>query len=282
VTFAPGGASDLLGRLIAQKLAENTGKHFIVDNRPGAAGIIGADLIAKSPTDGHSLLVTLGNVLTVSPSLYTRLPFDVQRDFAPISQVAKSPLILVSNPTSGIENPRDLVTRESTYASTGSGSIGHLAAESLKRIIGAHRAVHVQYKGTAPALVDVIGGNATWMIVDGIAIFAHVGQQRLRAIAVTGDARLARLPNVPTFQEIGISEMNINNWLGIWAPAGASPSIIGFYYHEITKAALGQHERLIAMGWTPSDMPPDDLARLIAFEKNKYSELIRDAGIKPN
>ena len=282
VPFLPGGPTDLLGRLIARKLAENTGKVFIVDNRPGAGGIIGAEVIAKSPPDGRSLLVTSGNALTMSPSLFTRLPFDVQRDFAPISQVAKSPLILVSNTSSGIENPRDLVAQASAYASGGSGSMGHLAAESLKRILGAHRAVHVPYKGTSAALVDVIDGNTTWMIVDGNAIFAHVGQQRLRAIAVTGDARLARLPNVPTFQEIGISGMNINNWLGIWAPAGASPSIIGFYYHEIAKAVLEQHERLIAMGWTPSDMPPDDLARLVAFEKNKYSELIRGAGITPN
>lgn len=281
VPYPPGGLTDVVARAIAQGLAR-VGQQFVVDNRPGAAGLIGAQLLARSPADGHSLMVTSGSTFATLPSLFTKLPFDIQRDFAPISQVAKSPLILVSNPTSGIENPRDLVTRESTYASTGGGSIGHLAAESLKRILGAQRAVHVPYKGTGPALQDLLGGVTKWGIVDSGASVLFVRQGKLRAIALTGDARVAHFPNVPTFQEIGISGMNFNNWIGVWAPASTSPSIIGFYYHEVAKEVRAQQERLIAMGLMPSDMPPADLVRLIEVEKNSYGELIRSVAITIN
>ena len=278
VPFPPGGPTDFVARLIAQGLSKG-GQPFVVDNRAGAAGIIGADSLAKSPADGHSLLLTTGSTFATLPSLYASLPFDIKRDFSPILQVAKSPLILVTHPTSGIENPRDLISRESTYASAGSGSIGHLAAESLKRILGAQRAVHVPYKGTAPALNDIIGGTTKWMLVDGGPVFPFIQSGKLRAIALTADTRLAQLPHVPTFQEIGIQRMNINNWIGVWAPASTSPAIIGFYYHEIAKTVRGQQERLTSIGLLPSDMPPTDLARLIAFETNNYGELIRSAGI---
>ena len=213
VPSPPGGITDIIARVIAQGVTNIAGQQVIVENRMGANGIIGAELLARSPSDGHSLLVSSGFLFTSLPSLYASLPFDVQRDFTPISQVAKLPLILISNPSSGIANPRDLVARESTYASAYRGGPDHLAAESLKSLLGAHRAVHVPYKGTAPALADLMGGNITWMMTTLVA--PQVLDGRFRAIAVTGDVRLAKLPNVPTFQEIGISGMNITEWIGV-------------------------------------------------------------------
>ena len=276
----PGVTTDIVARIIAVSVTTSAGQPVVVDNRPGAYGIIGAELLAKLPADGHSLLLTSGSLFTSEPSLSARLPFDVQRDFSPITQVAKTPLILVSNPSSGIENPRDLVARESTYADPSTGGTEHLAAESLKSILGAHRAVRVPYKGTGPAGADLVGGHVTWMMMG--ALYPQFLNGRLRAIAVTGDARLAKLPNVPTFQEIGISGMNITNWIGVWAPASTSPSIISFHYRAIAKAVREQQEKFNELNVLPSDMPPDEMARLIAVEKNYYGDLIRKVGIRRN
>lgn len=230
VGYAAGGATDVISRLLAVQLGEQTGQSFIVDNRSGANSNVGAELVARAPADGYTLyLYTIAN--TINVSLYDRLGYDPQKDFEPIGLIAKIPNILVVNPKLPIASVADYVRfareqpRGITFASSGSGSSIHLSGEMFK-MVSKSNMLHVPYRGSAPAVADLLGGQVESMFDNTPSALPHVQARRLRAIAITSATRSPLLPDVPTFEESGVKGYAADAWYGLLAPAGTPPDIV--------------------------------------------------------
>jgi len=280
VADAAGGAPDQLGRLLAQKLADTLGQPVVVDNRAGAGGVVGAEMAAKSAPDGYTLLLTTTAIYAILPNLRKNLPYDPVKDFVPVTRIATASNVLVVNNALPAKNIAELVklAKEKpgalNYASAGVGTPAHLAGEMLN-LLADIKVVHVPYKGAAPALTDVIAGNAQYIITSPIAAGAHMNGGRVRALATTGAERNPGLPDLPTIAET-VPGYEITQTWGIVVPAGAPPEAVSRLNAEIVKV-MGQadvKEKVLAMGATPAADSPAAFEAHMTKERQRLGEVI--------
>jgi len=287
VPYSAGGNADILGRTLAQKLGEALKQPFVVENRAGANGGIGTDLVAKSAADGYTLLVTASGPLTVNPTLYKSVPYDPIRDFAPISECAVYQYVLVTLATSPWKSIADIVAAAKakpgaiSFGSTGVGGGNHLSGELFALATGT-QLTHVPYKGSAPALSDLLGGQLSMMFDTVITSVPQIRAGKLRAFAVSSAKRASSLPEVPTMQEAGIKGFDISQWQGFLAPAGTPKEIVDRLNAETIRAmhAPDVHERIAVQGGNEIVTgTPEEFAALIKSDLQAYAKLIRDAKI---
>ena len=286
VPFAPGGANDLVTRLVADKLAAGIGQAVIVENRGGAGGTIGLDLCAKSPPDGYTLVMAPTSAVAFAPSLNAKLSYDPVRDFAPVTGVSSGPNVLVVHPSVPATTLKEFIalartkTGHLSYASSGATSMSGLATEMFK-VMARIDMVGVPYKGTGPAMTELIGGQVDVMIADLAISLPHIQSKRLRAIAVTGPRRSAHALQVPTVAESGVPGYTLVNWRGVLAPAGTPREIVNKLNLEIVKTLRSQDIRdtLAREGFEPIGDTPEQFAALIKSEVVRYGKLIKAAGI---
>lgn len=288
VPYAAGGASDGLARALAEYLSKTVSQQFVVDNRPGGNTLIGAEQVARSGSDGHTLLLTAEATLVVNPALYSRLPYDPLKDFSPVAALVDVPQGLAITVGFNARNLGEFIDQAKrapkavSYASLGVGSTAHLNAELFQRIADI-RLVEVSYKGAAPALADLIGGHVTSMIVSTGLLASRLQTGKIRVLAVNGQKRSALLPDVPTFAEAGLPGFAPSSWFALLAPAGTPTGIISKLNQEINKALSDPEfaERaLVRQGLEPIGGPPERLASLMRTEMEKWEKLIRETGIR--
>ena len=285
VPFTAAGATDLLARLVGERLSEKLGRPVVIDNRPGAGGNVGADLVAHAPADGYTLLMGPASVYAISVTLYPTLNYDLTRDLMPVSLVANAPHVLLVNPDLPVKSVADLVrlARQQpgklNIASQGSGTVSHLEAELLKHMTGVEM-VHVPYRGSAPALVDLIGGHVQVMFDSIASALPQIRSGRLRAVAVAASRRSALLPDVPTVDESGVKGYGAHSWLGIFVPAGTPKSIVDRLQREVASAIAGPtaKARLVEAGFEPQSSTPDALAKLVKEEIEKWRPVVKMSG----
>ncbi|KAF1022906.1 MAG: hypothetical protein GAK30_00845 [Paracidovorax wautersii] len=288
VPLPPGGSNDVLARLLGQKMTESLGQPVIVDNRPGVAGNIATDLLAKSEPDGYTLAIAPNQTVAVNPVLYPKLPFDVIRDVQGISLLGRVPMVLVVPPQVPARSVAELVAlakadpRALSYASAGSGSPQHMAAEVFKSMTGAAM-THIPYRGTAPALVDVLAGTVQVMFCPLNSALPHMRSGRLRALGTTGTQRLRLLPDVPTIAET-VPDYESDIWIGMVAPARTPPAIVDRLNAELRRAlALPDvREKLADQGIEAESSTAEAFNQLIASDQKRWAAVIRAAGIKPD
>lgn len=288
IPFTPGGGSDMLGRLAAQKLTEEFRQQTVIENRAGAGGRIGADAVAKSPPDGYTLLLTGSGAIIMAPALYRTVPYDVARDFAPITLVASSAHVLVTHPNVPVKSVKDLIALsrarpgQLNYASAGTGAPGHLAGE-LFGSMAKTRLSHVAYRGTAPGVLSVVMGETDLMFSNMLSVMSALQSARLRAVAITSLQRSASYPQLPTFNESGLPGFEVVTHYGMLAPSGTPPAIITRLNQALVKGwqSGDTHKRLEADGSEPITSTPQTFAALIRSETEKWTRLIKDAGISP-
>lgn len=287
VPYPPGGSADLIGRAVNDHLAKRLGQPVIVDNRGGAASIIGAELTARAPADGYTLLVATVTTLAVNPAVYRKLPYDVERDFAPVSMLGVSPYLLALHPGVPARSVAQLVAHAKanpgklSFGSAGVGSGGHLAAEMFKHMAGID-IVHVPYKGVGAATVDVVGGQIALQLASVSIVKPHVDSGRLRALAVSTARRTAIAPDIPTLDESGIEGYQANSWNSLVAPRRTPKAIVRLLNTEITAVLkLPQLvEPLKSQGIEPEPGSPDELARYVREEMMRFRNLINAIGLK--
>ncbi len=287
VPFPPGGPLDATGRAIAQKLTEAWGQSVIVENKPGAGGNIGAGYVAKSAPDGYTVVMGALSTHAVNPSLYPKMPFDAQKDFAPITLVAITPNVLVVNPSLPVHSVKELIAHAKTNPgklSFGSGSIGsagHLAGELFKVDAGVDM-VHVPYKGAAPAMQGLLAGDTQLMFDNLASAMSQVKAGKLRALAVTSAERSKLVSDLPTMAEAGVPGFDISTWYGLLAPAGTPPDVIAKWNADVTKilSAPEMRERLATQGAEAAPDSPADFAKFIASELVKYAKIVKASGAK--
>ncbi len=287
VPYVAGGNADIFGRVLAQKLGEALRQSFVVENKPGANGGIGTDSVAKSGPDGYTLLAVASGPIVVNPVLYATVPYDPVKDFAPVAQCAVYQYVLVALSNSPVTSIADLVAAARakpgaiSYGSTGVGGGNHLAGELLALSSGTQM-IHVPYKGSAPALADLLGGQLTFMFDTVITSVPHIRSGKLRAFAVSSAKRASSLPEVPTLQEAGIKGFDISQWNGVLAPAGTPRAIVDRLNAEIVKAmrAADVRERIVTQGGNEIVTgTPGEFAALIRSDLQMYAKLIKDAKI---
>ena len=286
VPFAAGGPSDVMARALAQKMTQEWGQPVLVDNRTGAAGIIGADAVAKSAPDGYTLLqAQVGD--TISVSLYSKLPYSFEKDFAPITLAGLTPFILVTHPSVAAKDLRELIALAKakpgslSFGSSGAGTASHLAGELFKSMAELD-IVHVPYKGQATATTDLLGGQIPMMFNNPITSLAHIKTGRLRPLAVSTGKRFSQLPEVPTVAESGLSGFDVGFWLGALAPAGTPRPIIEKINAAMVKALRDREvmERLAGLGVEIIGNSPDEFARVIRSDIIKWAKVVKDSGAK--
>ena len=286
VTFPAGGGTDIVARMIFQKVAERTGGSFVIDNRGGAGGTIGTELAAKAPSDGCTIVVVSGSH-TINPSLYKKLNYNAARDFAPVTMLVTGPGVLVVHPSLPARNVKELVSiaknrpGQLLYASPGNGTPPHLAAELFKAMAGVD-IVHVPYKGNAQAMTDLMAGQESLSFPTGPSAMPHVRAKRLRALGVTGAKRAAGLPDIPTIAESGLPGYHASAWYGVLAPAGTPAAIVAKLQSEIHVALRASDivDKLSAQGLEPAPDTAEEFARFIVAELAKWNKVIAAAGIK--
>jgi tripartite-type tricarboxylate transporter receptor subunit TctC len=285
VPDAPGGSPDQLGRLLAQKLSDSLGQQVVVDNRPGAAGVLAMDIAAKAPPDGYTLVMTTTAIYAILPNLKKELPYDPVKDFIPISRIATASNVLVVNVSLPVKSVADLIALAKqkpgtlNYASAGVGSPAHLAGEMLNLLAGI-KLTHVPYKGAGPALFDVIANNAQLMITSPIAAGAHMNSGRVRALATTGAERNPTLPELPTIAD-SVPGYEISQSWGIAVPAGTPPAIIARLSDAIVNVmhVADVKERVQATGAVPVGDTPEQFAVFMAKERARLGEVVTKSGI---
>jgi tripartite-type tricarboxylate transporter receptor subunit TctC len=285
VPFAPGGGSDFIGRFIAQKLSERLGQQFIVDNRPGAGGNLGAEQAVKAAPDGYTLLLIAGSY-TVNPSLY-KLPFDSGNDISPVIQLSQGPFIVAVHPSVQVKTLKELIDLAKkqpdklSYASAGQGSITHLASELFLDMAGI-KIVHVPYKGTGPALNDAIAGNVQLIFGSVSTTLQHIKSGRLRGIAVTTAKRISAAPELPTVAEAGVRGYEVILWHGLVGPKGIPKAIVDRINSEAGQILKSKtmEDLLAADGVTPAGGTPEAFQALIKSDIERWRKVVERAGIK--
>jgi tripartite-type tricarboxylate transporter receptor subunit TctC len=285
VPFPAGGSNDIIARILAQKLSERTGQQFVVENRGGAGGNIGADAVAKSSPDGYTLLVTAPPPLTTNAALYRSLPFDPARDFAPVALLATVPIVLMVNPSLPVKNVQELVALAKAqpgklnFGSSGIGATNHLAGELLKRMTGID-IVHVPYKGAAPAMNDLIAGHIPMMFDNMPAVLPQVQGGSVRAIAVAGAQRASALPDVPTVAEQGIAGFEAFAWFGMVAPASTPASVLGTLQREVATILKmpDAQKRFAELGADPGTVVGADFGKFLTEDSAKWTKIIQASG----
>ncbi|OGA52364.1 MAG: hypothetical protein A3F74_08080 [Betaproteobacteria bacterium RIFCSPLOWO2_12_FULL_62_58] len=287
VPFPAGGATDIVGRLIAQKLSESWGQQVIVDNRGGAGGTIGSDIAAKSAPDGYTMLVGTSSTHAIAPSLYSKLPYDPVRDFAPVTLVASATILLAVHPSVPAKNVRDLIALAKrkpnalSFASSGNGGISHLIGEHFKSV-GGIQMLHVPYKGDTPALVDLVSGQVHLMFGTAVSFLPYVKAGRLNALAVTNPKRSPIAPDVPTVAESGLPGFEALQWFGIFVPAGASKEIVARLNGEIVKIVRlpDIRERMTSLGADVVGSTPEQFAAFQKTDTAKWARVVKESGAK--
>ena len=287
VPFPAGGGNDILARTVGQRLAEIVGQQVVVDNRGGAGGVIGATLAASAAPDGYTLFLgSLGN-LAHNPALKENLPYQPVRDFAPVTLLATSPLLLAVNPAVPAKSVKELIALAKgnpgklNYASAGGGSSLHMTAELFKHATGTD-ILHVAYKGTGPAITDLVGGRVELIFSTMPPVLPHVKSGRLRALAVTTTKRTAAAPDVPTIAEAGVPGFDVSNWQGVVVPAKTSTVLVRKLNADLlaTLKLPGMSDALAAQGLEAAGGTPEQFGRLIRDEIAKYTQVVKAAGIK--
>lgn len=286
VGFAAGGGTDIAARVIAQKLADAFGGSFVVDNRPGAAGNLAADLVAKSPPDGYSIL--MANSTIAIPSLFVKLPFDIRRDFTPLSNIALGPSVLSVHPSLPAKNVKELIglararPGELTYGSGGLGNITHLAM-ALFTSMAKINMVHAPYKGAAPSLVGLMSGEVQAVFSSIPAALPHVSSGRMRALGVSISKRSNALPDVPTISEAGLPGYYAASWYGLLLPAGTPKPVVDALSKEVVTVmrVADVREKMLAQGFDPVGDTPEEFSKFIREEISRWEQVVRNAGIKP-
>lgn len=287
VPFAVGGSTDILIRGVGQKLSEQLGQSLIIDNRGGAGGAIGAELAAKAPPDGYTIMATTSGVVVVNPSLYRKLAYDPIKDFAPIAIIASLPNMLVVHPSLPVNNVKELVALakarpgQLTYASGGNGTSNHLAGELLKYLAGVN-VTHVPYKGGGPAVLATLIGEVTMLFATMPSAMGHVKNKRLKALAVTSRKRSSATPQLPTMIEAGVKDFDISIWIGAVAPRGTPDRAIDRLNKEILNALQAPEvaSRLRSEGYEIVGSTPDDMSAAIKQETERWARVIKAAGIR--
>ena len=286
VPFAPGGPADVLARVVGDKIGASMGKPVVVDNRAGAGGNIGMALGAKAAPDGYMLVLAPAGNLTVNPSLYRNVPYDVARDFAPVTVVAAVPNILVVHPSIPAKNLTEFIAYAKShpgqlnFSSPGAGSGAHLAGELFKSVVGADM-VHVPFNGIAPAVTAVLAGDVQLMFAGAPAVLQHVRAGKLHALGVASLKRIAAAPDLPTLSESGLAGFDVTSWYSIVAPTGTPPEIVARLQREIDKALREPdvREKLAGLGAEPIANTPAEFAAMIKTETAKWSEIVKSAKI---
>jgi tripartite-type tricarboxylate transporter receptor subunit TctC len=285
VAWPPGGANDIAGRIVAQKLTENIGQQFVIDNRGGASGIVGSDVVAKSPADGYTILVHSATHIS-NPHLYSKVPYDTLNDFVGISPLGRQVGMLVVHPSLPVKTVKEFVElgrkrpNEITYASSGNGSFVHLAMALINSMTNT-RMVHVPYKGGGPAAVAISSGEVQAMTATVGSVIPHVNSKRLRPVAVTSDARISQYPDVPAIAET-IKGYEFTAWVGTFAPANTPKAIVDRLNAEIQKAMKDKTvaEKLGTQTLDPMFMSPEQFAARLKSDYEKYGKLIKETGAK--
>jgi tripartite-type tricarboxylate transporter receptor subunit TctC len=287
VPFPAGGNADILARVLAQKMGESWGQSPVVDNRAGASGIIGTEAVAKSAPDGYTLLMGTTGTHTTNPAVFSKLPYDPVRDFAPVSNFADSPFLLVVHPSLPATTLKELITLARArpgqlhYASFGAGSSAHLAGEML-RSMARIDIVHVPYKGGPPAQADVLGGHVPMMFNSLPAVVPQVKAGRLRALAIASSKRAANAPEIPTFAESGIADFEAGSWYGVLAPANTPRDIIGKLHGDMVRilSLNDVKQRLAAEGADAIGNTPDQFAEQIRKDIARWGKVAREARVR--
>jgi tripartite-type tricarboxylate transporter receptor subunit TctC len=287
VPFAPGGTTDILARLIGQRLTEALRQPVLIDNRPGANGALGTEMVAKSAPDGHTIVMGYLGSFAIGPNLYSKLPYDPVRDFAPITVVASTTQAIVMHPSLPVRSTRELIALAKRqpgqigYASAGIGAPSHLAGELFKMMAGVDL-VHVPYKGSGAAMNDLLGGHVAISFGGLAAAMPHVKAQRLRVLAVAGAARSPAMPQVPTVAESGLPGYDVSSWFGLLAPAGTPREAITRLHDEVVKILKTAEvkERLAADGAEVVANRPDEFSAYIKSELTKWGGVIKAARVR--
>ena len=288
VPYPAGGVADLLPRVVGEKLSQKWGQPVVIDNKPGASGNIGMAEAGRAAPDGYTLVLAPTGNLTVNQSLFANLPFDVARDFTPVTLLAQSPNVLVVHPSVPAKSLRELVDYAKAnpgklnFASPGEGSGAHLAGELLNLEAGI-RTTHVPYKGMAPAVNDLLGGNVQMMFAGVSSALQHVKGGKLVALAVASPRRNPQLPDVPTVAESGLPGFDVTSWYGIVVRSGTPPGVVQKIRRDMAEAlqAGDVQSRLAGLGLEPVGNTPEEFAALIRAETQKWGDIVKKAGIKP-
>jgi len=287
VPWPPGQATDIAARVVAQKLQESLSQPFVIENKPGAGGAIGSDIVAKSTADGYTLLAASSGPLSIMPNLQ-KIPYDPLKDFAPVSMVAVTPFALVTHPSFPAANAKEFVALlranpgKYTFATSGTGATAHLVTE-LFNAMAQVQARHVPYKGSAPALTDVMNGQISYAIETVAATAPHIKSGRIKTFGVTTARRSAALPDVPPLAEsAGLPQYDIAGWIGYAAPAGTPHEFVARLSGEIRKALANDDlkERMVSLGLDAVSTTPEEMAAYMRREQDRYGEIIRNANIR--
>ena len=287
VPFAPGGGTDLSARIVAQKLTESLGANFVVDNRPGAAGIVGTEAVAKSKPDGYALLV-VSSSHAMNPAMYSKLPYDTARDFVPVSLLLSGPTLVVAHPSLPAKNARELIALAKakpgvlTFASAGHGTPPHMAGELFKSLAKID-ILHIPYKGNGPAYTDLMAGQVSLMFPNIATSLPYVKTGRMRSIGVGSKQRSQIAPDIPTVHESGLPGYEMGSWFGLLAPAGTPAAVITRLQQEIAKIFKmpDVREKLFAQGVEPVGSTPQEFASFLQNETTVWAKVIRSSGLKP-
>ena len=288
IPFSAGGGTDIFARLIGRKLQDNMGQPFVADNRAGAAGIIGCELVARAEPDGYTLLMGTTGTHTTNPAVYSKLPYDPLADFEPISLIAESPFVLLVHPSLPVKSVKELIAfakkrpGQLTYGSSGIGSSSHLGFELFNRMAGI-KGVHVPYKGLAPAMTDTAAGQLmmTWNSITASAEF--IKSKRVRALGIGSNKRSPLIPDVPTISEAGLPGYELGSWYGMFAPARTPQAIVRQLYEEIVKAIADPalKEQFTALSADAVGSTPAQFRAVLQKDIAKWAKVARDANVKP-
>ncbi len=284
VPYPAGGGTDTVGRLIGQRLAESLGQPVVVENKPGASGMLGNDTVAKAPADGYTILLAI-TALIQSPALYKRTPYDVARDFTPVSLIAKSSDLFVVPNRVPANNMREFLALAKagklSYGSYGNGTSSHLHGELLKQQAGIEIA-HIPYKGAAPLMSDLLGGQVDSAFVDVTSANPYLGSNKFKILGITGTQRFKALPNVPTFSELGLAGFEPNGWFALFLPANAPKDVTAKLAAETARIVRLPEvtQKLAGMGLQPVGSTPQELAAVVAGDTPKWARIVRDANIQ--
>ena len=287
VPFAPGGPTDIFARLIVQKLSDQLGKQFYIENVPGASGSIGTAQVAKAAPDGHTILLNVSS-FAINPVFFAKVPYDPIREFEPITLAATNDVVIVAHPSVTARTMAELIAQmkggaKFTFSSGGTGAVTHLLGEQLKQSLGIDL-VHVPYNGAGPAIAAAVAGHVPLSISSSPPAMPHIAEGRLRALAVSGKRRSLSLPDVPTMVEAGYTDMSGEQWIGVLAPAGTPKEIVVLLQREIAKAAASPDlkERFVSLGFVPVGNTPEEFAAFIRSEMETWEKVIRAGNLKPD
>jgi tripartite-type tricarboxylate transporter receptor subunit TctC len=289
IPFPPGGATDIVGRTLAQKLGAALGQQVVVDNKPGAGGSLGADIVAKAAPDGYTLLLSTSSTHSIGPALNPKLPYDAFRDFAPIAHVATAPSVLVVGKDFPAQTTQDLVALlkknpgKYNFGSSGIGTYPHLSAEMFKWRAGGLFVVHIPYRGTGLVITDLVAGQVAFLMDSIVSAQPHIKDGKVRALATSGAKRSPSLPQVPTFAEAGVPNMELSNWFGFFTPPGTPAETVQRLNRELNAIVRMPDvvERMASFGAEPGGGTPEQFAKLVRDEHDVWKTLIQRANIKP-